>query len=62
MSDLHRVAETNEGMRDGSIPLWDADKRGASELQSEEARMNRKRGNEYSGLAAQAQSIADTKA
>lgn len=61
VSDLHKVAQANEGVRDGPVPLRDVDKEDAAELQSQEARMSGHRGNEKGGLAAQAQSIADKK-
>lgn len=59
VSDLHRVAQANEGMRHGPVPVKGVDKEDAAELQSEEARISGHGRNEKGGLAAQAQSIAD---
>jgi len=59
VSDLHRLAQSNEGTRDGPVTLYGVDKDDAAELQSEEARMSGHGRNEKGGLAAQAQSIAD---
>jgi hypothetical protein len=61
VSDLHKIAQTNEGMRDGAVPLSGIDKEDAAELQSEEAVISGTGRNEKGGLAAQAQSIADQK-
>ena len=34
-SDLHRIAQTNEGMRDRTVPLGDVTKEEAAALQRE---------------------------
>lgn len=60
VSDLHRIAQTNEGMRSGSVPFREMTKEEeVAELQSEEARMSRTGEIEAGGVAAKAQSIAD---
>lgn len=59
VSDLHRVAQTNEGTRSGSVPFREMTKEDAAELQSEEARMSRTGEIEAGGVAASAQSMAD---
>jgi len=61
LSDLHRIAQTNEGMRDGTMPLGDMTKEEAAALQSEEAQMSRTGETSAGGIAAKAQSMADKK-
>ena len=61
VSDLHRIAQTNEGLRSGSVPLGEMTKEEAAELQSEEARMTGTGKTEAGGVAATAQSMADRK-
>jgi len=62
VSDLHRIAQTNEGMRGGSVPLGEMTKEEAAELQSEEARMSRTGETQGDGVAARAQGMADKRA
>jgi len=61
VSDLHRIAQTNEGLRSRSVPLGEMTKEEAAELQSEEARMTGTGKTEAGGVAATAQSMADRK-
>jgi hypothetical protein len=58
VSDLYRIAQANEGMRDGPVLLTRIDKEDAAELQKEETTINGKGKNEKGGLAAQAQKVA----
>jgi hypothetical protein len=59
VSDLHRVAQMNEGLTKKSGPLAEATKEEAAELQSEEAAMSGTGRTEKGGIAAQFQSVAD---
>lgn len=61
VSDLHRVAQTTEELRGGSVPPRGVTKEDTAKLQSEEARMSGTGENQRGGFVAQAQSIANKK-